>query len=156
MNGFPHDIAFMILVLMIFLTYVIVVEILMLDDQAFSFSLKRFQPVAQPQIFWFDSKGAISEKPLFHPSSFIISSIRSLIELRSSRLPVYRKRRYLTLESPMPNRVWFAVNLFMQLNRSLKACLSFDQIVKLLIRIALELMRVTTHIFYSVYGHKLE
>ncbi len=32
MNGFPYDIAFMILVLMVFVTYVIVVEILMLED----------------------------------------------------------------------------------------------------------------------------
>ncbi len=32
MNGFPYDIAFMLFVLMAFLTYVIVVEILMLED----------------------------------------------------------------------------------------------------------------------------
>ena len=32
MNGFPYDIAFMIFVLMVFVTYVIVVEILMLED----------------------------------------------------------------------------------------------------------------------------
>ena len=32
MNGFPYDIAFMLFVLMVFLTYVIVVEILMLED----------------------------------------------------------------------------------------------------------------------------
>jgi len=32
MNGFPWDIAVMIFLLMAFVTYVIVVEILMLDD----------------------------------------------------------------------------------------------------------------------------
>ena len=32
MNGFPWDVAFMVFLLMVFVTYVIVVEILMLDD----------------------------------------------------------------------------------------------------------------------------
>ncbi len=32
MNGFPWDIAFMVFLLLVFVTYVIVVEILMLKD----------------------------------------------------------------------------------------------------------------------------
>ena len=32
MNGFPWDIAFMVFLLLVFVTYVIVVEILMLND----------------------------------------------------------------------------------------------------------------------------